>query len=206
MGGLRGFPFGMVRSSPWQGVLGAWRLNEYVSVGKLQARYNQDRRTSRTAHEADASLPYIATGAIREDKQWGPNTMSAVRAWVDYKVRKGDCTETSGTEAERNGPNSFKACLENAGFGMGEIMELQVAWQDYKTEKARQDRLETTERAACAERGGTWDSSTDSCVEPGGLVDVRPVVEEEGMSTGAKVAIGIVVAILLVGGYYVITD
>lgn len=191
MGGLRGFPFGMVRAQPFSGVLGAWRLNDFVSVRLLQARYNLDRRTSQTAHSSDSTVPYITTGAITEDGKWGPNTMTAFKAWIDYHVRSGHCTETSGSEFERNGPRASAACLDSQGFGSN-VDELQIAWQEYKDEKARQDRLA---------RSAPVTSTTD------GTVTVTPVPpEEEGMSTGTKVAIGIVVALLLLGGYYVLTD
>ena len=175
-------------------------LAVYPAVRAFQIAFNTVRITSQALPPSQR----ISGGAVSEDGKYGSDTHSAMKKYIDFLVRQGECSATSASEVDRNGPNAARTCLLRTGMTDGAITVLQQAWREWKAGASTRPEPGggsidpyAAARMECATSGGTWNTSSNTCT---------PAGTSEGMGAGAWIAIAILGGLGAYGLYVVATD
>ena len=180
---------------------GFGELNAYPAVRAFEITFN----TVWTTSQALPAGQRITGAVITVDEgKYGSEVHGAMKRYVDFLVRQGECSATSASEVDRNGPNAARTCLLRTGMTDGAITVLQQAWREWRAGASTRPEPGggsidpyAAARMECATSGGTWDTSSNTCT---------PAGASEGMGAGAWIAIALLGALGAYGVYYVATE
>ena len=182
---------------------GMGELAVYPAVGRLQRQLN----LVKTAY-AD----WTPGANIGVDDRYGSGTHARLKSFISWATRRVPvitaCSTTGTDELDRSGPAQVAACMRQALFDTltaAELDQIQLAWREWKDAASSGGGgggggsidPYAAARIDCGTRGGTWNTATNTCTEVGA---------DEGMGTGAWIALLLLGGLGAAGVYYAVTS
>lgn len=200
-------------------------LNSYPEVRAFQITYNLARRSSESL-PVEQRIPGLP---IDEDGIYAGETDGALMKYVTYLVRRGHtgCGSVTSAEVRNIGPSAVRQCLVATGMADSAVSVMQRARDEWKAGSGERLDPWARQRADCTSRGGTWNSTTHSCVPAAGDPYAAARAEcasrggtwndttntctaagakDEGMGTGTWILLIALGAAVAGGIYYVATE
>jgi len=181
-------------------------LNAYPEVRAFEIAFNT---TWALYHLLPAESRITGSQITVDEGKYGSEVDDALQRYITFLVRRGHagCGSVTSAEVRTIGPAAVRQCLVATGMTDAAVSVLQIARDEWKA--ATRDGggggggggaidPYAAARIDCGTRGGTWNTSTNTCTEVG--------AEDEGLGAGAWIAIALLGALGAYGIYYVAVD